>query len=443
MSPSFCPQRSGQRDYLSDSTPYSAVSSFNLPVIYDSSLVTPVSMVQPLTIDTKRGYISPQEMDIKLSPSELSPEYNLFNTDEDLISNRHNKPMSHKYSTNRLRISTSENSFPPSPCIPSTPYFGSYAVSVPPLSASSHSSPGMNQSPIIHNLSVASGMSSDNRHPRLPTPVNGHFRVPGEPVRIAPTPPTLLPALQPDGRPYRQNSLSSLHSLSTALSNTSTPMDKPYPERLARLQLRRKRKSPRDSHDGEILLSGDMTHEEQVLMYYSETEKLPWKEVAVKFKEKTGKDMRVPALQMRKKRLIERLRVWTPTDERALLLASQSHDKNRWDQIATTMLKYGCVERWSKETLQKKWYELHPEGDYSSEYETGSRRSLPGDYGGDAYSDGRNSISHSDNGTFVSAHSNVDDARSPASSHASSHYSIEQQIHQHLRFGIEEEQNWS
>ena len=57
-----------------------------------------------------------------------------------------------------------------------------------------------------------------------------------------------------------------------------------------------------------------MTFEEQILMQLTEVDRLPWKEVAIKFKERTGKDMRVPALQMRKKRLMERLRVWTPTD---------------------------------------------------------------------------------------------------------------------------------
>jgi hypothetical protein len=57
-----------------------------------------------------------------------------------------------------------------------------------------------------------------------------------------------------------------------------------------------------------------MTTEEQILMQLTEQQNLPWKEVAARFKEQTGKAMKVPALQMRKKRLVERLRVWTPSE---------------------------------------------------------------------------------------------------------------------------------
>jgi len=57
-----------------------------------------------------------------------------------------------------------------------------------------------------------------------------------------------------------------------------------------------------------------MNFEEQILMDLAQVKKLPWKEVAEKFCEKTGKNMRVPALQMRRKRLVDRLRVWTPAD---------------------------------------------------------------------------------------------------------------------------------
>lgn len=57
-----------------------------------------------------------------------------------------------------------------------------------------------------------------------------------------------------------------------------------------------------------------MSSEEKVLIQLTEKENLPWKEVAIRFKEQTGKTIKVPALQMRKKRLVERLRVWTRSE---------------------------------------------------------------------------------------------------------------------------------
>jgi hypothetical protein len=77
---------------------------------------------------------------------------------------------------------------------------------------------------------------------------------------------------------------------------------------------RRKRKPLGESQEAELVLSGEMTTEEQILIRLSHYQSLPWKEVATRFKEQTGKAMKVPALQMRKKRLIERLRVWTPSE---------------------------------------------------------------------------------------------------------------------------------
>jgi hypothetical protein len=76
----------------------------------------------------------------------------------------------------------------------------------------------------------------------------------------------------------------------------------------------KKRKTPEAGLEGDILLSSDLTYEEHLLLQLTEQEQLPWKEVAIRFNEKTGKVMKVPALQMRKKRLIERLRVWTDTE---------------------------------------------------------------------------------------------------------------------------------
>lgn len=54
--------------------------------------------------------------------------------------------------------------------------------------------------------------------------------------------------------------------------------------------------------------------EEQLLLKLKEEENLPWKDISVRFRTDLGKIYQVPALQMRLKRLRERMRTWTETD---------------------------------------------------------------------------------------------------------------------------------
>jgi len=332
MGEAFYPTLSGKPDNHPDFTPYSPVclyessfsslhsnwfmsdsdeqvSSFNIPFNYDNALITPVSLTQPLTVNTKSPYCSPREMEIKLSPSELSQELDLFSPEEEHQSDGRRSPMRYKDPHRRLHISTSDQSYPGSPCVPSPPYFGSYGVSATPSLVQSESSPTMQQSPNMHNSSSANAMNSDSRITRLPTPTQTHLRRPGEPIHIAPNPSSMEPSIHHD--PFRQTALAPLHTLGIQGPVASY---KPYSNPVASFPAKNHRKRKQSCQAGDILLSGDMTFEEQVLMQLTEVDRLPWKEVSVKFRERTGKDMRVPALQMRKKRLVERLRVWTPTD---------------------------------------------------------------------------------------------------------------------------------
>jgi len=332
MGEGFYSTLSVRPDHHADFTPYSAVcfyesfstpkhlswvlsdseeqvSSFNIPYSYDDSLNPPSSFTQSLTVDTKSAYCSPTDMEVKLSPPELSPSVDLFSAEEEHPSDGRKSPMRYKDPHRRLHISTSNSSYPNSPCIPSPPYFGSYGVSATPSLVPSESSPTMNQSPKTLSTNLAGGSSSDSRHTRLPTPTQTPLRRPGDPIRIAPNPPSMEPSLHND--PFRQNSLAPLHSLGFQGAPAAY---KPYSNAVGGFPGKNHRKRKASGQVGEILLSGDMTFEEQILMQLTEVDRLPWKEVAIKFKERTGKDMRVPALQMRKKRLMERLRVWTPTD---------------------------------------------------------------------------------------------------------------------------------
>ena len=58
----------------------------------------------------------------------------------------------------------------------------------------------------------------------------------------------------------------------------------------------------------------ELNEEEQLLLKLKEEENLPWKDIAVRFQTDLGKSYQVPALQMRFKRLRERMRTWTETD---------------------------------------------------------------------------------------------------------------------------------
>ena len=58
----------------------------------------------------------------------------------------------------------------------------------------------------------------------------------------------------------------------------------------------------------------ELNEEEQLLLKLKEEENLPWKDIAVRFQTDLGKSYQVPALQMRFKRLRERMRTWTEID---------------------------------------------------------------------------------------------------------------------------------
>ena len=68
----------------------------------------------------------------------------------------------------------------------------------------------------------------------------------------------------------------------------------------------------------------ELNEEEQLLLKLKEEENLPWKDIAVRFQTDLGKAYQVPALQMRFKRLRERMRTWTDTDVSVILQISRT-----------------------------------------------------------------------------------------------------------------------
>ena len=82
------------------------------------------------------------------------------------------------------------------------------------------------------------------------------------------------------------------------------------------------------------LSSAALGVEDSLLLKSRDEEQLSWKMVAVRFQKELGRNYNVPALQMRLKRLRERLRAWVEVDVTALKLAHEYWEKNRWEIIA-------------------------------------------------------------------------------------------------------------
>jgi hypothetical protein len=78
----------------------------------------------------------------------------------------------------------------------------------------------------------------------------------------------------------------------------------------------------------------ELSEEDKLLLQLKEEECMPWKDIAARFQSDLGKSYQIPALQMRLKRLRERMRVWTETDVRALRMAHEYWVQNKFDIIS-------------------------------------------------------------------------------------------------------------
>ncbi|KAH0538995.1 hypothetical protein FGG08_004444 [Glutinoglossum americanum] len=113
----------------------------------------------------------------------------------------------------------------------------------------------------------------------------------------------------------------------------------------------------------------ELTEEERLLLRFKDEENLPWKDIALKFQTETGRTFQVPALQMRYKRLREKLRVWSDADIDALEKAREYWERCKWEIIATKMhTDFGVAEKWPAKSCYRKWTELHPGLDVPKEH---------------------------------------------------------------------------
>lgn len=396
-----------------------------------------------------------KEKHVKLSPTSASPSFHLFGDDDEFDHPKYNPPMKHKES---LQVTSPDSAFPVSPYVCPEPFWGSYGVSATIGSTQpSTSSPPLHSSP---TRTSAGSMSNESHSTRQHTPAQStttYGSHDSAPILIAPNPSSLRGAVKQEKIPYRQNSLHSDHST----PRSQGPPQGPFLGSMGSLPSSgRKRKSPEAGQEGDFIFSNanDLSYEDHLLLQLTEQDEgLSWKQVATKFNEKTGKSMKVPALQMRKKRLIERLRVWTDTEvvprlhsarcyspptikkaptnfiqERALIFAWEEYERSKWIVIANEMLKHGCTDKWTKEAVQRKWSEMHHiELSQFSENGQGRKRICQ-----QACSDDGHSLYENDTGSMASAVSTVtmDEVRSRSMSDLSSQMQFHRQQQAQMLF---------
>jgi hypothetical protein len=90
----------------------------------------------------------------------------------------------------------------------------------------------------------------------------------------------------------------------------------------------------RKRSDSNVSTQFELSEEDKLLLQLKEEESMPWKDIAARFQTDLNKQYQIPALQMRLKRLRERMRVWTDTDVRALRMAHDYWVQNKFEIIA-------------------------------------------------------------------------------------------------------------
>jgi hypothetical protein len=112
--------------------------------------------------------------------------------------------------------------------------------------------------------------------------------------------------------------------------NTSVPKrSRPDDDDLSSEQAKRRKRS-----DTNATVTMELGEEDRLLIKLKDEESMPWKDIAARFQSDLGKTYQIPALQMRLKRLRERMRVWTETDVRALRMAHEYWVQNKFDIIS-------------------------------------------------------------------------------------------------------------
>ena len=170
------------------------------------------------------------------------------------------------------------------------------------------------------------------------------------------------PFMQSSSQPANQSALySNTTPTTTSSAPTSTPRTfapiAPDPIGLQRIQANkisqeqeaaheayqnsRKRKGTASSMDAPQP-PPPLREEDKLLLQLKDEQQLPWKDIASQFQSETGKPYMIPALQMRYKRLKERLQVWTDTDVEALNQAHEYWETRKFEIISAKVRTIVC-----------------------------------------------------------------------------------------------------
>jgi len=120
----------------------------------------------------------------------------------------------------------------------------------------------------------------------------------------------------------------------------------PHPAGLRQLQATKRSISSDDDHlespskkrkmsESSSPTNVEISEEDSFLLRLKDEEGLTWKDIAARFQSDLGKTVQIPALQMRLKRLKERMRVWTELDLQALRMAHDHWISSKFSIIAS------------------------------------------------------------------------------------------------------------
>jgi hypothetical protein len=87
----------------------------------------------------------------------------------------------------------------------------------------------------------------------------------------------------------------------------------------------------------------ELSDEDKLLLKLKDEDSIPWKDIAARFQVELGKTYQIPALQMRLKRLRERLRVWNEIDIKALHMAHEFWIQSKFDIISQKVSRRRCT----------------------------------------------------------------------------------------------------
>ncbi|RPB21849.1 hypothetical protein L211DRAFT_851080 [Terfezia boudieri ATCC MYA-4762] len=104
--------------------------------------------------------------------------------------------------------------------------------------------------------------------------------------------------------------------------------------------------------------STPLTDDDTLLLKLKDEENLPWKIIQKRFLDMSRGEFKVPTLQMRYKRLKEKMRVWEADDVGYLKEAKDAVTKEYWEMVSRKMLELGCKKKIPGVACERKWREL-------------------------------------------------------------------------------------